>query len=323
MIIFSKKIDLIFIKFPVIFPIIYLCALYALPQYGLVIAFITLITLGEPHFGATWSVFFENNMRVYAKNNQILFFYLPILIVIGTAILFFKFTNFFYLFFFAFNMYHVTRQSVGICKLFSPTKTEKLYQEYSLYLFNFIIFFGVIAFHLTNLITKTDAFLFGICVLFASMFVSVIQKIKFKSWETSLTTFTGLSIFIPSFFVSEPIHAILAGVTMHYSQYLIMMLKINKGKSLQRDDVPKKWYQTINVRNYILLVTVYGIVAVLLTTLSSRGSEVFSSLIFIPIIGQVLHFYLDGLIWRFNNKEMMDFNLKFLFSNMNEKNIKI
>ena len=45
------------------------------------------------------------------------------------------------------------------------------------------------------------------------------SKIKFKSWETSLTTFTGLSIFIPSFFVSEPIHAILAGVTMHYSQY--------------------------------------------------------------------------------------------------------
>ena len=160
MIIFNKKIDFILIKFPVIFPIIYLCALYAMPQYGMVIAFLTLITLAEPHFGATWSIFFEKNMRIFAKNNKFLFIYSPILIAIGAAILFFKFKNVFYLLFFAFNIYHVTRQSVGICKLFSPSKTEKLYQEWSLYLINFIVFFGVVAFHMTNLITAKDAILF-------------------------------------------------------------------------------------------------------------------------------------------------------------------
>ena len=319
MIIFSKKIDFIFIKFPVIFPIIYLCTLYAMPQYGMVIAFLALITLAEPHFGATWSIFLDKNMRTYAKNNKFLFIYSPILIAIGTAILFFKFANLFYLLFFAFNIYHVTRQSIGICKLFSSTKTEILYQEYFLYLINFIIFFGVVAIHLMNLITAKDATLFGICVLVASVFVTVIQTIKFKSWETSLTTFSGLSIFIPAFFVSEPIHAILAGVTMHYSQYLMMMLKINLAKSKQRNDETREWYQIINVKNYVLLIFLYGVIAVLLTTLSSSGTEAFSNLIFIPLLGQVLHFYLDGFIWKFKNDEMKDVHLKFLLYNLDQK----
>lgn len=319
MIIFDKKIDFIFIKFPAIFPIIYLCALYALPQYGSVIAFLALITLAEPHFGATWSIFFDKNMRTYAKNNKIFFIYSPMLVAIGAAILFFKFANLFYLLFFAFNIYHVTRQSVGICTLFSPTKKESLYQEYSLYLINFIVFLGIAAFQLMKLITPEDSFLFGICVVVASLFISTIQQIKFKSWETSLTTFTGLSIFIPGFFVSEPIHAILAGVTMHYSQYLAMMLKINLGKSKKINGEVKKQHQVINVKNYVLLISFYGVIAVLLTTLSSRGDEAVSRLIFIPLLGQVLHFFLDGLIWKFRKEELRNVHLKFLFYNLSEK----
>jgi len=258
---------------------------------------------------------------VYAKNNKFLFIHSPILIGIGTAILFFKFANLFYFLFFAFNIYHVTRQSIGICKLFSSTRTESLYQEYSLYFINFIIFIGVNVYHLMNLMTAKDATLFGISVLFASVFVAIIQKIKFKSWGTSLTTFTGLSIFIPAFFVSEPIHAILAGVTMHYSQYLIIMLKIILGKSKQRNDETRKWYQIINVKNYVLLIFLYGVISVFLITLSSSGTEVFSSLIFIPLLGQVLHFYLDGLIWKFKNDEMRDAHLKFLFYNLSHKKV--
>ena len=145
------------------------------------------------------------------------------------------------------------------------------------------------------------------------------KQSKLKSLENSLTTFTGLFIFIPAFFVSEPIHAILAGVTMHYSQYLVMMLKITLGKSKERNDETKNWYQIINVKNYVLLIFLYGVIAVLLTTLSSSGTEAFSSLIFIPLLGQVLHFYLDGLIWKFKNEKIRDFHLKFLFYNLDKK----
>ena len=53
---------------------------------------------------------------------------------------------------------------------------------------------------------------------------------KFKSQENSLTTLTGSTIFILAFFVNEPMRALLAGVTMHYSQYIAMMLKITIGK---------------------------------------------------------------------------------------------
>lgn len=313
MIIFSKKIDFFFIKFPIIFPIVYLFALYYIPQYGSVIAFVTLITLAEPHFGATWSVFFDKKMRNFAKQNKFFFIYLPILIVASTTFLFFNFSNLFYFLFFAFNIYHVTRQSIGICKLFSHYKEEKLYQEYTLYIINSIIFFGIVAYHLTNIINEEVATLFGYFVLIVSLILSVIQKITFKSWETSLTTFTGLFMFIPAFFVGEPIHALLAGITMHYSQYLIMMLKITARKSTELSSKSQSSLQLPKFQNYVLLIFFYGVIATLLSTLSSSRIDTFSNLIIIPLLGQMLHFYLDGLIWKFKNKEMWNIHLKFLF----------
>ena len=264
-VIYDKQIDFFFIKFPVIFPIIYLSTLFAVPQYGSVIAFITLITLAEPHFGATWSVFFDKKMRCYARQNKLLFIVFPIVIAISVAFLFFRFSDIFYLLFFAFNIYHVTRQSAGICKLFSRSSTEKIYQEYSLYSINFLGFCGIVAYHLVHLISVDAAFLFGIFLLLVSLAVILVQTILFKSWDTSLTTLTGSLMFIPAFFVNEPIHALLAGITMHYSQYLVMMLKINLGKSQTNDslNVPKS--RSFSGYNYVLLISIYGAISVLLT----------------------------------------------------------
>ena len=44
--------------------------------------------------------------------------------------------------------------------------------------------------------------------------------------ENFLTFVTGVIIFLPVCFVDKPIHAIVMGVTMHYTQYLVLTYKI-------------------------------------------------------------------------------------------------
>ena len=53
-VIHTKTLDFLFIKFPIIFPIIYGFILYSFPGYENFLILGTLILLAEPHFGATW-----------------------------------------------------------------------------------------------------------------------------------------------------------------------------------------------------------------------------------------------------------------------------
>ena len=53
MTIINKFIDLHFIKFPILLPIIFAFFLYTFPSYENILIFLTLLFLAEPHFGAT------------------------------------------------------------------------------------------------------------------------------------------------------------------------------------------------------------------------------------------------------------------------------
>lgn len=59
MTIISKKFDFFFIKFPIIFPIVYFLSLISFPKYENLIILTTIFLLAEPHFGATWPFFFS------------------------------------------------------------------------------------------------------------------------------------------------------------------------------------------------------------------------------------------------------------------------
>ena len=52
--------QLLFIKFPILFPIIYGSVLYMFPQYETELILITILLLAETHFGATWRFFYLN-----------------------------------------------------------------------------------------------------------------------------------------------------------------------------------------------------------------------------------------------------------------------
>ena len=134
------KKEVFFVKFPIIFPILYLSVLYFFPSYETQLIFITILLLAETHFGATWPFFLDRVNYPHILNNKFSFIYIPILITISCLISFILIKNLFLLIFFAANVYHVTRQSFGITNLYTKELNQKKFYTNTIYIFNFIFF---------------------------------------------------------------------------------------------------------------------------------------------------------------------------------------
>ena len=293
MTIVGRRFDLFFIKFPIFLPIIYFIILYNFPSLENFLIIITILLLAEPHFGATWPFFINKINQEYISNNKFLLIKIPIIIFILCILSFFLIKNLFLLIFFGFNIYHVTRQSFGIAKLYSNNSIELKNIEFIIYFWNIIFFFvGLLRFYYP-LITTESVNMLNIFIIFILSINFLYYLIKFKFTQNFLILFTGVIIFYPICFVNNPVHAILMGVTMHYSQYLVLTYKITKNRELEIDKNKKN--------NYFIFVTIFY--SILMTTLSLSGamnSELIKNLIVIPITAQILHFYLDSKLWKFS-----------------------
>ena len=146
------KFDLEFllIKFPIIFPLIYAFILYSFPNYETILIILTILLLAETHFGATWPFFLDQVNHLFIVKNRIPLITIPIIITILSLLGFFFINKFFLLIFFAANMFHVTRQSFGITKLYCKNIEENKFQEIYIYFINFIFFIiGFFRFYLS------------------------------------------------------------------------------------------------------------------------------------------------------------------------------
>ena len=190
-------------------------------------------------------------------------------------------------------MYHVTRQSFGVCILYTKRDTEKNYQKIFIYSINILFFLiGYFRFYLP-LIAADNLIILNIIVLLVIVIVTFIYYIKFKS--NNLYTFiTGLLIFYPICFVYNPVHAIIMGVTMHYTQYLYLTHKVYKGRKKNNAALSSGSY-------YLMIILFYSFAMTFLSSLSKSTNEILNILIIIPIIGQMLHFYFDSQLWKFSN----------------------
>ena len=312
--ILSKKLDLFLIKFPIIFPIIYGLSLYSFPNYENFIIFISLLLLAEPHFGATWPLFLDKNNISEIKTKKTIYIYIPLLIVIFSFIGFFYFNSFFLLIFFAINMYHVTRQSYGICKLYKTNEKELIYQENLIYFINGVFFLiGILRFYIP-IINFENIIQLNLIIVFSLTIIFIYYYFKFKNFHNLLILITGSVIFLPICFVDKPIHAILMGVTMHYTQYLALTFKIFKKRETNNPMSIINIKGILNSR-FFLIILFYGFVMTMLSSyFTNIGDQAFRSLIVIPIIGQMLHFYLDSQLWKFSVKHNRDVTLKHLYS---------
>ena len=124
----SKAVQLLLVKFPIIFPIIYGLALYAFPSFEETLLLITLFILAESHFGATWPFFLNKTNYPYLKDKKIELIFIPLIITIACLLGFIFFKKIFLLIIFAANIYHVTRQSFGVCKLYCKNEEELKFQ---------------------------------------------------------------------------------------------------------------------------------------------------------------------------------------------------
>ena len=263
------KKEVFFVKFPILFPLLYLILLYSFPSFETQLVFITILLLAETHFGATWPFFLSKVNFPHINKNKFSFIYVPILIVVLCLLGFFLTKNFFLLIFFAANVYHVTRQSFGITNLYTKEPNQKKFFINIIYIFNFIFF--LVAFfrfyiplvnneHLLDLNTIM-IFLFGLTFIYSIL--------KYNFSENFLTMVTGVLIFYPVCFVSNPVHAIIMGVTMHYSQYLYLTNKV-----LNKRESKIQYSNKINIfkNKFVLTIIAYSIVMSVLSIFGKNDS---------------------------------------------------
>ena len=304
----SKLSQLVFVKFPIFFPLFYCFILYSFPNFEKALIILTILFLAETHFAATWPFFLDkvNHQFIKEKKNELIF--LPIIIIVTSLLAFFFLKSIFLLVFFAANIYHVTRQSYGICKLYSKNEKEFKFQKNLIYLVNFIFFLiAIIRFNIP--IFEIENILFLNLVIIAAIFlISLYYILKFKFSENFLCFITGCLIFYPICFVNSPVHAIIMGVTMHYTQYLFLTSYVYKKRNESNFlSINKNFFN-----RFLIIIFLYSITMTILSSLGFYNNQILNQLIIIPIIGQMLHFYLDSQIWKFSVKNNRENVLKYL-----------
>ncbi len=303
---FLRK-EVFFVKFPIIFPVIYLTVLYSFPSLETHLIFFTILILAETHFGATWPFFLDKVNIPYIKQKKIELIVIPILLTLFCIIGFFYFKSFFLLIFFAANMYHVTRQSYGIMNLYTKQPLEKVHYSNIIYVFNF--FFFLIAFFrfYMSIITEDNLLILNFVVILSMLTIFLFEFKKFGFSENFLTLITGVLIFYPVCFVENPVHAIIMGVTMHYSQYLYLTSKVIDKRNVENDLNKKS-----KILSFLFIIIIYSTIMSVLSIFGKNDSEILKTLIFIPITGQMLHFYLDSQLWKFSEQHNRENILKHL-----------
>ena len=306
MIIFNKHIDFWIIKFPMYLPVIYCTLLLLYPEFSSTIALFTLILLAEPHFGATWPFLLDRVNKAKIIQEKVIYIYVPILIILLSTYLFiFNFTLLFFIFFIV-NIFHVTRQSTGISSLY--LKSDKLhFQKKLIYIANFYFFLiGFFRFY-TDIPLFESILVLSLTSLLFLIILIIVYLYYYRYSENIFILITGMTIFYPMSFVSEPIHGIIMGVTMHYIQYLALTYKITSKRKINITREPKK----LNL-NFLGIVISYGLIMALLSTFSTADNDIYRNLILIPFLGQLLHFYYDSFLWKFNDQHHKDNTLNLL-----------
>ena len=296
-----------FVKFPIVFPIIYITILFSFPQYETSLIFLTILLLAEPHFAATWPFLINKTNSKYIKEKKINFIYIPLLIALISLVSFFLIKKIFLLIFFAANIFHVTRQSFGICKLYCKDISEIKFQENFIYLINLLFFSIAFLRFYSQTITQEHLFTLNLIVFFSLALLFILYLYKFKFSDNFLTFCTGCLIFYPACFVSNPIHVIIMGVTMHYTQYIYLT---NKVYFARNTDLNIDSIFTFLKSKYFLTIIIYALTMSILSIFGKFDQSILKHLLIIPIIGQMLHFYLDSQLWKFSEKHNRENILK-------------
>ncbi len=280
---------------------------------------IFLILFGESHFASSFLFYLDKGNKKLIETNKLVLLYLPIIIVFLYFLIGLKNFNLAVLIGAIASAIHVTRQSVGLTRLYDSSKNKfyetLIYFSSLLFLFlGFVKFFNVkyglfensffnfikdYILLIDNNIIQNKIFL--ILIVLTLSVISLCEKTNYKKRFLNLT---GVLIYSPYLFVNHMYDAMVIGVGAHWSQYLIINYKIYFHKEKLNSE---KLTQIIFIISYALIMSfiVYKF---------HMNKEFIKILVLIPLSLHMFHFFIDAFIWRFSVKEIRDTIGKKLFN---------
>lgn len=312
----DRKVDFFLSVFPIWVPIIYFFFLISFPNFENLIFILTMLILGETHFGITWLIFADKKNIKWALDNKKYSIFYPILLIVFIVIGYFFISKNITLFLvLLFNFYHVTRQSEGIAKIYCyGNKNDTFISKLIIYIFSlYFIFYSLEVF-----IFKTS-FVFSILsyqtilIILISVFILWYFVNFFKNSSKDIfllfSSLTGALMFFPFMITDKMIHAFGMGVGMHYCQYILFSFTILSRRSNVRSINSK----SLLVMTIIFILFIYSSIMIIFSNIDKQlNINSLSFLIIIPIILQTLHFYADMFIWKFSYNHQRNNILKFL-----------
>jgi hypothetical protein len=315
----SRRYDLWLLALPPLIGLV--IATFAGRVDSAVIAGASLFLLGMPHYLSTYAFYLDDKNLAYARTRKVAFFAGPILVVFFlTATMALHFYMFVALWVDAWNVFHVSRQSVGILGVYrhlngGDNRLEKLPANVALiaiaggmyavtivkqpsfmWLFRFLPF--PIAPYLGPALLAIGAI--GLTVLLLRMFR---RGARLFSPEMIFLV-TSILLFAPYMLISSRTTASSAMLSGHYLQYLGILWLLNHRKyDGERGSVAQRalgWVSKSAPRIVILLLSI-----VAATTLVDRYVHHINAMGFhnwLLNLVVLMHFYLDGVFWAFKHR---------------------
>lgn len=304
--------DLLFLCFPVWIPIVFYTLFLKFPEQIGTVFLVGLLLLGETHFGATWLFFADPNNKNYMNRKPVALLVIPAFIIAVTILVFFLISpGAAIVMASAASAFHVTRQSIGINKMFGIKNNRMVaFSNYAIYAFSaWFIGIGFLRFFVDFIpvgqYLEAVALGSGISIALALLFLFTRKESSDLSLMFHLSTITGILIYAPYSFVPRPEYAMVMGVGMHWMQYVALVMPIYLRKSKLDVSIRQAPLSCLLMKSGTLLGVFLLIYAVIMVLLRQNGvgfnTFQFSSLIIIPLTLQMLHFYYDAFIWRFSD----------------------
>ena len=272
-----------------------------------------LFFFGETHFAATYLFFLNKENHLWIKKNIFPIIIFPIILLVCYILVGLKNLSLAILIGSIASGIHVTRQSIGIQRIYDLNKNK--FYEFVTYFFSFLfLFVGFYRFYLKNLleISNLNQFnyliidynlnIFYFFILFLGIIIAYSEKTYFKK---KIANVTGVLIYSPYLFTETIFDAVIIGVSAHWLQYLAINYKI--------------YFTTLSIFKNSTKIIILSLIIVYTSLMSFLGykmhfdRQAISYLLLIPLTTQFFHYYIDAFIWRFSDPHIRDVNAKKLF----------
>ncbi len=307
----NKFIEYNFVLFPIWIIFAYYPLKILLPFNDEFIFLIFLLVFGETHFASTYLFFFDKNNTSWIKENFIKIIIIPLILLSIYIFIGFNSLKAAIIIGAIASGIHVTRQSIGIQRIYSENRNNLF--EYCTYFFSFLFLaIGFLRFYYNELIEifnlqifyteTTNIKLLYLLVFFIGVLLSISERDSIKKKFSNLT---GVLIFSPYLFTTNIYDAAIIGVGAHWCQYLAINYKVYFSNGV---------FKRMQKLYLVLFLIIYSIIMSLLGFKSNFYPDLINLTLLIPLSGQFIHYYLDAFIWKFSDDHIRNNVGKRLFA---------